>query len=94
LEAPSESPNERATDPDRFVVSVAFIISNDVHFDMTFPAAGTTRELKIPLPPEFGADPGTTFSVSAYNDGSITGEVGEVDPASRMSARGESPPDS
>jgi len=78
-----------ATNPDRFVVSGAFITLDVVRSDMTFPAAGTARELKIPLPPEVGAGPGTTLSVFACNDGSI---AGQVDPDSRMSICAQSPP--
>ncbi|MCG6987509.1 MAG: hypothetical protein LJF06_04960, partial [Gemmatimonadetes bacterium] len=80
-----------ATDPDRFVVSMGLITPVGSRSDMTFPVAGTARDLKIRLPPEFGAATGTTFTVIAYNDGSFTGHV---DPDSRMSVRGESPPDS
>ncbi|MCG6954587.1 MAG: hypothetical protein LJF04_01230 [Gemmatimonadetes bacterium] len=74
-----------ATNPDRFVVLMSDIGSR---LDMTFPAAGTARELKIALP--WPGPPGTTFSVFAYNDGSFTGEV---DPDSRMSVGIESSPD-
>ena len=78
-----------ATDPDRFVVSMGLITPNGSRLDIPFPAAGTTRELEIPLPPEFGAGPGTTYSVFAYNDGSFTGQV---DPESRIGVGSDGSP--
>lgn len=73
-----------ATNPDRFVVSMGLKTPNGSLFYPAFPAAGTARELKIPLAPPVSAGPGTTYSVFAYNDGSFTGQV---HPDSRMSVR-------
>lgn len=76
-----------ATNPDRFVVSGAWIVDG-VGFGESFPAAATGRELEIATS-EFPWGPDITIGVVACNDGSFTGQA---HPDSRMSVCGEGLP--
>lgn len=75
-----------AINPDRFVVSAAWVL-DDVASSKTFPAAAGDRGLTIAAS-EFPAGTDITISVSACDDGSFTGQA---DLDSHMSLCAESP---